>query len=350
MSRPAAGYSLLLPMRRRVLGAIAVCACALAAPVADAQVPGPQPPPPQPAPAPPPPAPPAQTGKATILLKGGVGTKKARYAVRGQRLRVTGTVKPFVAGQFVTVEVRRGRRVLLRRRTQVTQGKRGGRYSARITLRRRGNLKVRVRHRATPQQAAFRSRSRAVKVVRWGAGEGSSGVKVLLLQRTLRSLGFAIPVSGRYDGATSRGVLAYRKTNGMGGSGHASAAVYAKAFRGKGRYKLRHPRAGKHVEFDWSRQVLVLAAKGRAWRVYHASSGTPATPTVFGSYRFYRKQPGTNDKGMLHSNYFIRGYAIHGYPSVPNHPASHGCIRVPNPNAAQIDGWIRLGDPIFVYR
>jgi lipoprotein-anchoring transpeptidase ErfK/SrfK len=53
---------------------------------------------------------------------------------------------------------------------------------------------------------------------------------------------------------------------------------------------------------------------------------------------------------MLHSNYFIRGYAIHGYPSVPNYPASHGCIRIPNPNAAAVNGWIRLGDPIYVYR
>ena len=352
MSRPAGGYSHVLPMRRRTLATIALCACAAAAPVATAQVPG-QPPPQQPQPAPPPlppPQPQAQSGRATISLAGGVATKKVRYAVRGQRLRVTGTVKPFVDGQSVTVEVRRGRGVLQRRSAQVRPSAKGGRYSVAITLRRRGKLKIVARHAATPQQAAFRSRARTVRVVRWGAGEGSSGVKVLLLQRRLRSLGFAIPVTGRYDGGTSRGVLAYRKTNGMGDSGHASAAVYAKAFRGRGRFKLRHPRAGKHVEFDWSWQLLVLAAKGRAWRVYHASSGTSATPTVFGSYRFYRKQPGFNDKEMLHSNYFIRGYAIHGYKSVPTHPASHGCIRVPIPNAAQIDRWIRLGDPIFVYR
>jgi lipoprotein-anchoring transpeptidase ErfK/SrfK len=127
-------------------------------------------------------------------------------------------------------------------------------------------------------------------------------------------------------------------------------AVYDRVLRRRGRFRLRHPRAGKHVEFDWSRQVLALASRGRAWRVYHASSGKASTPTVFGSFRFYRKQPGTNSHGMVHSNYFIGGYAIHGYPSVPNHPASHGCIRVPIPNAASIFGWIRLGDPIYVYR
>ena len=110
-----------------------------------------------------------------------------------------------------------------------------------------------------------------------------------------------------------------------------------------------YPKAGKHVEFDWSRQVLVLAKKGRPYRTYHASSGTSATPTVFGTYRFYRKTPGTNAKGMVHSNYFIGGYAIHGYASVPNYPASHGCIRVPIPNALSIHNWIDIGDRIFVY-
>ena len=104
------------------------------------------------------------------------------------------------------------------------------------------------------------------------------------------------------------------------------------------------------MEFDWSRQVLVLADKGRPYRIYHTSSGTPVTPTVFGSYRFYLQTPGTNSHGMVHSSYFIRGYAIHGYASVPNYPASHGCLRVPIPNAASIFGWIDVGDPIFLYR
>jgi lipoprotein-anchoring transpeptidase ErfK/SrfK len=53
---------------------------------------------------------------------------------------------------------------------------------------------------------------------------------------------------------------------------------------------------------------------------------------------------------MVDSNYFIRGYAIHGYAEVPTYAASHGCIRVPVPNAYSIFRWIDLGDRIFVYR
>jgi hypothetical protein len=186
--------------------------------------------------------------------------------------------------------------------------------------------------------------------VEWEAGAGSRGVKVLLLQRGLLKLGFATPVTGYFDGLTANAVNAFRKTNGMGRDGYAMKPVYAMVLRRDGAFKLRYPSSGKHVEFDWSRQVLVLADRGRPYRVYHTSSGTPATPTVFGSFRFYSKQPGTNSKGMVHSSYFIRGYAIHGYASVPNHPASHGCLRVPIPNALSIFNWIDIGDPIYTYR
>jgi len=53
---------------------------------------------------------------------------------------------------------------------------------------------------------------------------------------------------------------------------------------------------------------------------------------------------------MVYSSYFIGGYAIHGYADVPNYPASHGCLRVPIPNAIQIYNQIDLGEPIFLYQ
>jgi lipoprotein-anchoring transpeptidase ErfK/SrfK len=125
--------------------------------------------------------------------------------------------------------------------------------------------------------------------------------------------------------------------------------VFEKVFSGRGGYHLRYASAGKHVEANLERQVVVLANHGRAERIYHMSSGKPSTPTVRGSFRFYSKTPGTNGHGMLDSNYFIGGYAIHGYPEVPTSAASHGCIRVPNADAASIYGWIALGDRIWVY-
>jgi hypothetical protein len=229
---------------------------------------------------------------------------------------------------------------------------RRGRYEFRFKVGNAGPVRLVVKHRRSDDQAAFRTRSETIQVVDWEAGAGSRGLKVLLLQRGLLRLGFATPVTGSFDGLTANAVNAFRKTNEMGRDGYAAKSVYGMVLRGEGAYKLRYPSSGthgKHVEFDWSRQVLVLADHGKPYRVYHTSSGAPATPTVFGSYRFYRQQFGTNAKGMVHSSYFIGGYAIHGYASVPNYPASHGCLRVPIPNALSIYNWIDLGDPIYTY-
>ena len=286
-------------------------------------------------------------GKASFGLAGGLPAGKVRYYAPGQLMVVRGRVRPAVAGEVVTLRVIRRGKTSKRIRRPVQSG---GRFEFRVKVGNPGRLRLAVRHAPSAAQAAFRARPKRIEVVRWRAGFGAAGVHVLLLQRALHRLGFATPVTGRFDNLTANAVNAFRKTNRMGGRGYASPGVYAMLLRRQGAFKLRYPRAGKHVEFDWSRQVLVLAKRGRPYRVYHTSSGTPATPTVFGTYRFYMKTPGTNAKGMVHSSYFIRGYAIHGYASVPNYPASHGCLRVPIPNAASIFNWIDIGDTIFSYR
>ena len=113
---------------------------------------------------------------------------------------------------------------------------------------------------------------------------------------------------------------------------------------------MRYPNAGKHVELDWSRQVLVLTRGATPDKIIAASSGKPSTPTVFGKFNFYSKTPGYNIHGMYFSNYFVGGYAVHGYADVPTYAASHGCIRIPISSAISVYNWISLGDTIYVYR
>jgi lipoprotein-anchoring transpeptidase ErfK/SrfK len=295
------------------------------------------------------PAPAPAAGKASLSVHGGLATKRTRYFAPSQEVVVRGVVKPYVSGEALTLyALRRGK---ASKKVRRAVGRRG-RYEFRFKVGNVGPVRLVVKHRASAGQAAFRTRSETIQVVDWEAGAGSSGVKVLLLQRGLVKLGFATPVTGQFDGLTANAVNAFRKTNGMGRDGYAMKSVYAKVLRGEGAYQLRYPNSGthgKHVEFDWSRQVLVLADHGKPYRTYHVSSGKPSTPTVFGSYRFYRQEPGTNSHGMVYSSYFIGGYAIHGYASVPNFAASHGCLRVPIPNAVSIYNWIDLGDPIQTY-
>jgi len=296
-----------------------------------------------------PPKPRPVAGKASMSVHGGLATKRARYFAPSQEVVVRGVVKRAVPGEVLTLYAIRGRKASKQVRRKV---RRGGRYEFRFKVGNAGAVRLVVKHRRSDAQAKFRSRHETIQVVNWQAGAGSRGVKVLLLQRGLVKLGFATPVTGSFDGLTANAVKVFRKTNGMGRDGYATTSVYAQVLRGEGAFKLRYPSSGthgKHVEFDWSRQVLVLADHGRPYRAYHVSSGKPSTPTVFGSYRFYRQEPGTNSHGMVYSSYFIGGYAIHGYASVPNYPASHGCLRVPIPNAVSIYNWIDLGDPIYTY-
>ena len=168
------------------------------------------------------------------------------------------------------------------------------------------------------------------------------------LQSKLASMNYVTSRSGVYDAATGRAVMAFRKVTGMSRTYTASEDVFKALLAGKGKFKVRHPGDGRHVEARINQQVLALINGAKVERIYHTSSGAPATPTVRGKFRVYMKTPGTNAKGMVDSSYFIRGYAIHGYASVPPYNASHGCLRVPVPNARAIYDWLRIGDVVWV--
>ena len=193
------------------------------------------------------------------------------------------------------------------------------------------------------------SRALRVRVLAPVAAPGARGAVARLLQRGLRRLRYAVPRSGAYDAATQRAVMAWRKVTGAARTYAASAGVVRGVLAGRGRFRVRHPRDGRHVEADLSRQVLALIDGRRVRRIYHASSGAPSTPTVLGRYKVYRKDLGTNALGMVDASYFIRGYAIHGYVSVPAFNASHGCLRVPIPDARSISNWLSHGDVVWVY-
>jgi hypothetical protein len=327
-----------------------VAASLVPAAAAHAQVPtSPQPSPPPPTtPAPAPPAPAA--AKIAVRFGSGISERGHQFVVQGDRLVVRGRLKPFVPGQKVVVSVYRKGKLAARKGGKVHRGSGAGEFQVVVRLRRAGSYGLRVKHDGNSKQAAAASKRIGVTAIVPSAHSGSSGTSVRLLQLALARLAYVTSRSGHFDDATGRAVIAYRKVNGMARIASANDLIFRRLFAGKGGFRLRYPNAGKHVEFDWSRQVLVLADHGAPQRIYHASSGKPSTPTVFGTFSFYRKTPGTNAKGMVDSNYFIGGYAIHGYAEVPTFAASHGCIRVPVPNAASIYGWISLGDRIFVYR
>jgi L,D-transpeptidase catalytic domain len=268
-----------------------------------------------------------------------------RIALAHQKVRITGLVRDYRPGQVLSVRVLVGRkRYVSVRRTVQPVGTRG-RFTLEFKAHRLGKL------RAHARGAGLSAQSRSVDVIRRSAGSGQRGLHVIFLQNRLRDLRYLVGRTGVYDGATSRAVLAYRKVNGMERRYSANRTIFERLARKRGKFRVKYPRHGKHVEADLSRQVLALTdSKGKLFRVLVTASGTAATPTVRGSFRIYSKTPGVNSLGMVHSMYFFRGYAIHGYPSVPTGPASHGCLRIPIPNARFLFRWADYGDRVDVYR
>ncbi len=52
---------------------------------------------------------------------------------------------------------------------------------------------------------------------------------------------------------------------------------------------------------------------------------------------------------MPYAAYFVGGIATHQYPHVPEYPASHGCVRLPEGDAARVYQFVELGTPVTVF-
>jgi len=305
-----------------------------------------QTPPPAPAPAPAP-APPAATATLSVAVKGGL-TTTAALAGRSFRARVV--MKPFVANEGAVLRVyRHNKKLRVKSLTfKPVAGGAAGVAAFKVSPKSPGTLTLRASHRATPGLATTVAKPVKVSIVRAYAGPGSKGPAVRYLQDRLARLHYVTSRSGVYDAATGRAIMAWRKVAGYSRTYVATADVFAGMVKGRGVFKARHPQDGRHVEARLNQQVLALINGSKVERIYHTSTGAPATPTVRGKFRVYLKTPGINAKGMIDSNYFIRGYAIHGYASVPPYNASHGCLRLPAPNARSVYDWLRIGDVVWV--
>jgi peptidoglycan hydrolase-like protein with peptidoglycan-binding domain len=336
---------------RLLAGLAAVSGTLLSANAATAaEAPQPTPPPaPQPtSPTVPTPAS-AAPGKIKLVLQKVGGSPP--FALVGGRVVVRGIVLPYVAGQVVKVSFYlEGRKVGVKTVSVLALGNGAGQFHISYASGSSGLLQARAAHSATAEQAAFNGRSPGVRFVSPNVGPGTSGQSVRLLQSELSALHYSVPLSGVFDEATGRALIAYRKMTGLARVPLAGTRVFASLARRAGVFHVRYPHDGRHVEGDLTRQVLAeIEPGGRVHALYTMSSGKPSTPTVIGRFSVYSKTPGTNSEGMVDSNYFIRGYAIHGYHEVPTYAASHGCLRVPIPNAAAIYAWVREGTPVDVY-
>jgi lipoprotein-anchoring transpeptidase ErfK/SrfK len=168
---------------------------------------------------------------------------------------------------------------------------------------------------------------------------------VRMLQRRLIELRYALPgADGHYGLTTYQAMLAFQKVEGLRRTGRVDARTWRRLSAAHAP-RARYP--GTHLEVSKGRQVLFVVANGRVTLVVHVSTGVTGN-TPLGHWRIYRKVTGW-DWVLWYPMYFLRGFAIHGYPEVPAYPASHGCVRVPMWLAPQLFREHRTGQSVYIY-
>jgi peptidoglycan hydrolase-like protein with peptidoglycan-binding domain len=169
---------------------------------------------------------------------------------------------------------------------------------------------------------------------------GLEGPDVLALQQRLTELGYWNgEADGRFGSTTQQAVYAVQKAAGIRRDGTVGPNT-RKALDQGVRPKARST-TGTVVEIDLKRQLLLLVTDGQVTRTFNTSTGsneyyqqegeTYLADTPRGKFKVGRQIDGWRDAplGLLwRPKYFNGGIAVHGAPSVPPYPASHGCARV----------------------
>jgi hypothetical protein len=292
-------------------------------------------------------SPAAVTASAKLYLYDAFLVEHRTVDVPGRAISVSGYVSRYVPGQRVTLTASLGGRRVANEtlRVRAAHGARSGRFSGSVTAPRAGILHLTVVHRRNRRMHFFTA-GRGVVVV---PTSSSSSLFTALVQQRLVARHLYLPLSGKWDLQTQLAIEAYHRLLGRGTSPALDPATLTALLDGQGSFTVRYPHNGRHAEGDLSDELLALVDGSKVQEIYPISSGKPSTPTILGNYRVYERTPGYLPDGMYYSDFFIRGYAIHGYDPAPNYPASHGCMRLAISDAISAFDWLAIGDGVDVY-
>jgi peptidoglycan hydrolase-like protein with peptidoglycan-binding domain len=199
-----------------------------------------------------------------------------------------------------------------------------------------------------------------------------SGGETKRIQARLLELGFWVNgVDGQYGLATVQAIMAFQKYTGIKATGKVdktTAGALTKAlFRASA-----SATDNTLVEIDKAKQLLFLVNGGRTTWVFNTSTGsgkayternqndpnkieTGDAITPDGLWKIYRQREEgwwEGDLGKIYRpKYFVGGIAIHGMHTVPNYPASHGCVRLSLPAMDFIwaNDLIPMKTPVWVH-
>jgi hypothetical protein len=183
------------------------------------------------------------------------------------------------------------------------------------------------------------------------AAQGNVSGNIAVAQQRLLDLGFWLTAAdGSYGLTTQQALMAYQKWNGLSPSGKIDTPTGQRLSFPNCRPTPSKLGAGDLLEVDKGRQLAFFILGGKlAWTVNTSTGGgyfyeetdkvnggkiTGTAITTNGTFHIYRVSDDPVYHGTLGTLYrprfIVGGIAMHGYPNVPNYPASHGCVRVTN--------------------
>ncbi|MFN2538654.1 MAG: L,D-transpeptidase family protein [Mycobacteriales bacterium] len=238
-----------------------------------------------------------------------------------------------------------------------------GNWSYRYTPGSVGKFVYRAVLPAQPSYLSGVSAPRVLEVDTRDLSIGDAGDDVLTLERQLLALHYSPGrIDGSFDRNTQHAVITFQKVEGLPRLGTWTKAERTQMGHRRG-YRLRYPSAGRAVEVDITRQVVVYSeggvikmivdtSTGGEYRYYY-EGGSDIAHTPRGTFQVERKIDGvrTSKLGYLYRpSYFVGGFALHGEAyDVPTYPASHGCVRMTNYNTDLLYAKLSIGTPVHVF-
>lgn len=210
---------------------------------------------------------------------------------------------------------------------------------------------------------AFATPADAVTAARPVLKMGSKGSWVVSAQQSMWGSGFWLgAIDGVYGPLMQQAVWAVQKNRGLARDGVVGPMTW-NAITMKYRAVPRY--SGDHIEIDKARQLLIVARGGRSVITLNTSTGS-GRPFIYngrrliantpsGTFSVYRKNTTGWEYGQLGGLYkpfyFNGGIAVHGAPSIPPYPDSHGCCRVSTSaqNYLISGGGLKMSERVYVY-
>jgi hypothetical protein len=286
----------------------------------------------------------ARSPDVTVRIRPRLDAQLIGSRVAGASLRLVARLDPAAAGR-VRVQVIRGGQVGFDKSYR-------GRARISLGTREIGTLRVHVTAVPAPGYDAL-TRELRTTLRPPTLALGTTSPAVTELARRLAALHYVVPsLSPTFGDDFVQSVYAFQKVQSLDRTGAVDAAFWTRLENPR-IPQARYTAPAAHIEIDKTHQVLYIVRDGKIALISPVSTaGIAGYYTPEGRFAIYRKVVGYDPSPLgvlLDPMYFTGGYAIHGNPSVPPYPASHGCVRVPNFVIYRLFSSEPYGETVYVY-